>query len=304
MHAAPPDQVPTVRFCDVSKHYKDTVVLDSISTTLEPGTIYGLLGRNGAGKTTLMSILHAQSFPSSGSVTVGGANPARSPRALEQICFIRENQRYPEQATCPSVLKTASWFFPNWSVQAAEELSELFDLPRQTAARKLSRGQMSALAATVGLASRAPISLFDEPYLGLDSLARDEFYRYLLKDLDTHPRTVLISSHLIEEIAALIDHVLLLDRGRLVIDQPTEQLLEDAHSVSGPTTLVDDFCAPREVLNRESMGGMGRYQTTGFLSAERMGQAARQGLEIRSLSLQELVTAIAASSAHKQKQVH
>ncbi|MFZ1381996.1 MAG: ABC transporter ATP-binding protein [Scrofimicrobium sp.] len=290
-------EIPVVRFDNVTKRYKNTVALDRVSTALEPGVVYGLLGRNGAGKTTLMSILHAQSFPTSGSVRIGGQNPAGSPRALEQVCFIRENQRYPDQATCPSVLKTASWFFPNWNQAAANELVDLFDLPEKTPTKKLSRGQTSALAATVGLASRASISVFDEPYLGLDAVARDQFYRYLLQELDLFPRTVLISSHLIDEIASLIDHVLLLDHGRLVLDQSTEDLLERSHSIVGPTALVEDFCSGFEILKREPLGGISRYEVLGDISESQRDDAIRQGLDISPLPLQTLSTAIASHSA-------
>ncbi|WRS30424.1 ABC transporter ATP-binding protein [Actinomycetaceae bacterium MB13-C1-2] len=289
--------IPLVRVNDVTKRYGNTIALDRVSTTLEPGTVYGLLGRNGAGKTTLMSILHAQSFPTSGSVRIGGQNPAGSPRALEQICFIRENQRYPDQATCPSVLKTASWFYPNWNQTAADELANLFELPRKTATKKLSRGQASALAATVGLASRAQITLFDEPYLGLDAVARDRFYRYLTQEIDLFPRTVLISSHLIDEIGGLIDHVLLLDHGKLVLDQSAEELLERSHSIVGPTALVEDFCSGFEVLNSEPLGGISRYDVLGYIGESQREEAMRQGLDISPLPLQSLSTAIALHSA-------
>lgn len=289
-------QIPRVTFEGVTKRYRNALALNGVSTTLSPGKVYGLLGRNGAGKTTLMSILGAQAFPTSGRVTINGTNPASSPQALEKVCFIREDQKYPDQATCPTVLRTAQWFFPNWNQRAADELLQLFALPTKTPTKKLSRGQSSALAATVGLASRAPISIFDEPYLGLDAVARQEFYRYLLDELESHPRTVLISSHLIDEIANLIDHVLLLDNGHLILDESTEELLERAHSITGPTALVQDFCATMEPLGSESLGGVSRYDVLGALSAAQRSEARRQGLEISPLPLQSLATAIAAGS--------
>lgn len=288
---------PKVQFIDVSKRYGSTVALDRVSTTLNPGLVYGLFGRNGAGKTTLMSILDAQSFPTGGSVRVGGVNPAGSPRTLEQICFIRENQKYPDEATCPSVLRTASWFFPNWSKELSDQLMETFELPQKTTIKKLSRGQSSALAATVGLASRASITVFDEPYLGLDASARELFYKNLLAELEQSPRTILISSHLIDEIATIIDHVLLLERGQLVLDESTDSLLERAHTITGPTSIVEDFCQNLEVLKTESLGGISRYEALGELSSAQRSSAKSLGLEIAPLQLQSLATAVAARSS-------
>lgn len=287
--------IPTVLFQNVTKRYGRVTALDDVSATLNPGTVYGLLGRNGAGKTTLMSILDAQSFPTTGTVHVGGANPAESWRAVQQVCFIREDQKYPDEATAPSVLKTASWFYPNWDAALADHLLTAFGLPRKTVTKKLSRGQKSALAAIFGLASRAPVTLFDEPYLGLDATARDLFYRTLMEDLADHPRTILISSHLIDEIATLIDHVLLLDRGRLVIDESTEVLLSRAHSLTGPTALVAQFCEGFEVLKTESLGGVSRYEFLGDVSSVQRAGLARQGLDLAPLPLQSLSTAIASS---------
>lgn len=290
--------IPTVRFEAVSRRYKSTKALDNVSLTLEPGKVYGLLGRNGAGKTTLMSILDAQAFPTSGRVLIDGKIPAENARVLQQICFIRENQKYPDQATVPTVLRTASWFFPGWDDEMAHSLADVFELPKKTPARKLSRGQASALSLVVGLASHAGVTIFDEPYLGLDATARELFYQALLADLDAHPRTVLISSHLIDEIATLINHVLLLDHGKLRIDEDVLTLMDRAHSVTGPSTIVEDFCKGLEVLKRESLGGISRYQVLGDLSEEQKTRASSLGLTREALSLQSLTTAIAAAQSH------
>ncbi len=115
------------------------------------------------------------------------------------------------------VLSLASHLFPNWDDEFAQSLVDDFKLPRKRDVRKLSRGMLSALGVTIGLAARAPLTFFDEPYLGLDAVARQLFYDRLLADYAEHPRTVVLSTHLIDEVADLIEHVLLLDRGKLVL---------------------------------------------------------------------------------------
>ncbi len=171
---------------NLSKHYKDKRALDNVSLSLEGDAIYGLLGRNGAGKTTLMSILTAQNFATSGDVKVFGEHPYENARALSRICFVRESQKYPDDATPRHAFKAASLFFTNWDQELAEQLIKEFQLPMKQTIKKLSRGQLSAVGVIIGLASRADITFFDEPYLGLDAVARQIFYDRLLEDYSEH----------------------------------------------------------------------------------------------------------------------
>jgi len=140
---------------NLTKHYKEKNALDNVSLTLEGGAIYGLLGRNGAGKTTLMSILTAQNFESSGTVRVFGEHPYENTHVLNRICFVRESQKYPDDAYPRHAFKAASLFFRNWSQELADELIEQFQLPMKQTIKKLSRGQLSAVGVIIGLASRA-----------------------------------------------------------------------------------------------------------------------------------------------------
>ena len=135
----------------LTKRYKDTLALDDVSVSFEKDTIYGLLGRNGAGKTTLMSILTAQNFGTSGSARVFGEDPYENARVLSRICFVRESQRYPENALPTHAFRMASLFFPNWDQAFAEELIADFELPLKTRIKKLSRGQLSAVGVIIGL---------------------------------------------------------------------------------------------------------------------------------------------------------
>src|SRR4030095_10272954 len=137
------------------------------------------------------------------------------------------------------VLRTAAALFPCWDEAFARELVADFGLPSDRHAHKLSRRMLSALRVTVGLASHAPLTFFDEPYLGLDAVARQLFYDRLLADFAEHPRTVVLSTHLIDEVADLIEHVVLLDRGRVLLDEEAEALRGAAVVVSGPSAAVD-----------------------------------------------------------------
>ncbi|MGO1234400.1 ABC transporter ATP-binding protein, partial [Microbacterium gubbeenense] len=201
---------PVIQVRDLTKTYKDTTALDGVSFDIERNSIYGFLGRNGAGKTTAMSILTAQNFATSGSVKVFGEDPYENARVLNRMCFVRESQKYPDEANARVAFRSAAMFFPNWDQQLCERLIDDFQLPLKTTIKKLSRGQLSAVGVIIGIASRAEITFFDEPYLGLDAVARQIFYDRLLEDYTEHPRTILLSSHLIDEIANLIERVLVI----------------------------------------------------------------------------------------------
>lgn len=278
---------------DLSKRYGETRALDNVTLQIEQDRIYGLLGRNGAGKTTLMSMLTAQDFPDSGEVQVGGQRPYENPRVLRQLCFVRENQKYPDEATGRSVLRSAAMFFPHWDQALADSLVEAFEVPLGRRMKKLSRGQFSAIGVTLGLASRAPLTFFDEPYLGLDAVSRQIFYSQLAADYGAHPRTIVLSSHLIDEIDGLIEHVWLLDHGKLIIDQDLEELQESAFSVTGPTALVEAFLADKRVIKRELLGGTSRLTIFSPLSDDERRSAAAQHLQVDPTSLQDLVVGLA-----------
>ncbi|MFJ3489162.1 ABC transporter ATP-binding protein [Leifsonia aquatica] len=285
MSAAP---VPAVQVSGLTKRFGSFTAIDDVSVTIQPGRIHGLLGRNGAGKTTLMQLITGQDFPSSGDIRVFGENPAENARVLSHLCFIKESQRYPEDFQPKHVFRSAPWFFEHWDAELADRLIEDFRLPVNRRIKKLSRGQLSAVGVIVGLASRAPLTFFDEPYLGLDAVARQIFYDRLLEDFAEHPRTVVLSTHLIDEVANLLEHVIVIDQGRILMDQDAEELRSSATTVVGPRSAVDAFVASHEVLHRDGIGGLASVTVSGLSGADRAA-AGSAGLELAPVSLQQLI---------------
>jgi ABC-2 type transport system ATP-binding protein len=283
---------PVIRVAGLSKTYgagaNAVHAVADADFSLAENRIYGLLGRNGAGKTTLMQLLTGQEFATRGTIEVFGENPVENARVLERVCFIKESQRYPDDFRVKHVLASAPWFFADWDADFADELVERFRVPLARRMKKLSRGQLSAVGVIVGLASRAPLTFFDEPYLGLDAVARQLFYDVLLSDFAEHPRTVVLSTHLIDEVSNLLEHVLVIDDGRILIDADADELRGSAVDVVGARTAVETFTAGREVLHRSSLGGLATATVAGLDDAGRA--AARDaGLELAPVSLQQLV---------------
>jgi len=186
-------------------------------------------------------------------------------------------------------LRATSWFYPNWDAGLADSLLADFGLPPGKAIKKLSRGMRSALGIVIGLAARVEVTLFDEPYAGLDAVARQVFYDRLLADYAECPRTILLSTHLIDEAAALFENVVVIDRGRVVLDAAADGLRGVATTVSGPVLAVDEFTAGRPVWNRRRLGSQASVVTVGQLDADRRARARSLGLDLAPLTLQQLV---------------
>jgi ABC-2 type transport system ATP-binding protein len=279
---------PAVRVDGLTKRFGRFTAIDDVSFSIERNKIHGLLGRNGAGKTTIMQMLTGQQFPTAGRISVFGENPLENASVLRQICFIAEAQKYPDTFKVKHVLASAPWFFENWDPDFAARLVEDFRVPVTRDIKKVSRGQLSAVGVIVGLASRAPLTFFDEPYLGLDAVARQIFYDRLLEDYSEHPRTVILSTHLIDEVSNLLEHVVVIDEGRILMNQDAEELRESASTVVGRRTDVDAFVSGREVLHREGIGGLASVTVSGLTDAERHS-AIQAGLELAPVSLQQLI---------------
>ena len=282
-----------------TKVYGNFEAVKDVTFTIEANKIYGLLGRNGAGKTTIMHMITAQQFKTSGELKVFGEEPYENNRVLSQICFIKESQKYPDNYRVIDVLEVAAMFFPNWDQAFAHELIEEFRLPLKRRVKKLSRGMLSAVGIIVGLASRAPLTIFDEPYLGLDAVARELFYKRLIEDYAEHPRTVVLSTHLIDEVSQLLEHVMVIDQGKLILNEDTEVLRGRAISVGGTTAQVEEFMKGRNVIHRESFGGLLTATVMGTGSTDDRKQAESLGLTIAPVSLQQLIVHLTGGSVRK-----
>lgn len=280
----------------VSRRFGGVTALDDVSFSVPEHTVLGLLGRNGAGKTTLMSIIAGQDRPDAGSVSVLGHAPFEHGPTLSNIIYVRDNQRYPDDYRLRHVLRIAPAFAPNWNADLADELVDTFRIPAKTALKKLSRGQISSIAIVLGIASRAAVTLLDEPYLGLDVTARAEFHHVLLRDCIEHPRTVVLSTHLVEESAAMFDRVVIIDQGRVVVDDETDAASDRAFILSGTTSAVNELVSGQRVLESKSIGPLASATVAGTPDDSLRERAAAGGVALTRPSLQELVSAFGAGT--------
>lgn len=269
--------------------YPDVTAIDGLDLRLEGGKIYGLLGRNGSGKTTLLSQIAAFRRVREGQVLVDGEVPFENERITQQICFIRESgDVVADSDAVANIMRRNALLRPNWDAELAERLMERFQLTGRRRVSKLSRGQRSAVGITIGMASRAPLTMFDESYLGMDAPSRYAFYDALLEDYMENPRTIILSTHLIEEVAQLFEEVVIIDRGRLVAHEDTETLRMRGAAVIGPAEAVDDFTAGMTVLGEQRLGGTKSVTVYGEIGTDARRVAADWGLELSPVALQDL----------------
>ncbi|WP_028045376.1 ATP-binding cassette domain-containing protein [Cellulomonas sp. URHE0023] len=276
-----------VQVRDLTVRYGSTTALDAVSFDIQPGAITGLLGRNGSGKTTALSVLAAFLRKTSGTVLVDGEEPWENPRVMSGTGLVRESGDVIAERRISETLRMVADRRPAYDPTLAEKLLDMFELDPTTRPYKLSRGKKSAFGVVVGIASRTPLTLLDEVHLGMDAPSRYAFYDVLLQDWLDHPRTIVLSSHLINEIERLLERVLVLDRGSVLVQSDADSLRASGMTVTGASADVEAFVADRDVVARQRLGSTAQATVVGARpDDERL--ARESGLELGPVPLQDL----------------
>jgi ABC-2 type transport system ATP-binding protein len=268
---------------NLTKKYGAVTALDDVSITIGEGRIYGLLGRNGAGKSTLLNIITNRIFPTSGEVLIDGEPALENDRALGKVYCMSEQPLHPDSMSVRDVLKWTKLFYPGMDMDYALALADKFALNARKRLKALSTGYASIYRIIAALSCNAPVLLLDEPVLGLDANFRDLFYRELIARYSERPSTIVISTHLIEEAADVIEHVFIIKDGRIILNDATQNVLAAGCTVTGPAALVDAFVAGSQVLGSDSLGGIKSAYLLGVPDAP-----APAGVELTRMKLQNL----------------
>jgi ABC-2 type transport system ATP-binding protein len=209
---------------NLSKRYGSFLALDQVSFSLQPGRIVGLIGRNGAGKTTVLKAILGLT-PYQGSVQVLGMEPANQRNALmSQVCFIADTAVLPRWLTVAHAIDYVAGVHPRFDRKRAEQVLATTSIRRGSRVGELSKGMITQLHLALILAIDARILVLDEPTLGLDLVYRRQFYDALLNDYFDNQRTILLTTHQVEEVENLLTDVLFIDRGRVVLDAAIDDL--------------------------------------------------------------------------------
>jgi len=267
----------------LTKNYGSTCALDDVSLKFEENKIYGLLGRNGAGKSTLLNIMANRIFADSGAVIIDGESAVENDTALGKLFLMSEKTYYPEKMKIKTIFKWTKSFYPSFDEEYAVKLAERFELNLNKTVKSLSTGYSSIFKLVIALSVNIPYILLDEPVLGLDANHRDLFYRVLLEKYSVNPCTIVISTHLIEEVSHVIEDIIIIKKGSIIKNESCEELLSNGYTISGIASDVDAFILGKSVIGTDSLGGLKTAYVLG-----RMDSDAPKGIEVSKLDLQKL----------------
>ena len=269
----------SITVSQLSKQYGPVTALDGVSLSLEDGKIYGLLGRNGAGKSTLMKLMSDRIGPTAGEILVDGKSVHNN---TGRIYMMSEDNLYVDSMKVRDIFRWTGEFYGGFDQALADRLCEEFELNPKKKATSLSTGYKSICKLITALCVDADYIFMDEPVLGLDAGHRELFYRSLLETYADRPRMFLLSTHLIEEVAGVIEDVIIIDKGKILRTDSVENLLRSGYNITGAAAAVDDYCRGKEVLGCDTVGGI---KTAAVLGR---AEDVPAGLTVSPLDLQKL----------------
>ncbi|RZT00740.1 ABC transporter ATP-binding protein [Cuneatibacter caecimuris] len=273
-----------IQIKNVTKRYKNVAALHDVSFSFESGKIYGFLGRNGAGKSTLINIIANRIFADSGEILIDDLPAKENIKVHEKIFCMSEADLYDAGLKVKDLFKWINRFYDSFDLDKAFEIAGKFNLDTNKKFKALSKGYQSIFKLTVALSLMVPYVIFDEPVLGLDANHRELFYDLLLKDFQHNERTIIIATHLIEEVANIIEEVVLIDQGKVLLQDHVSTLMEMGYSIYGPAKEVDAYCADKNIIGYDELGNL----KIAYVLGEKTPLPKNSNLSASAMNLQKL----------------
>lgn len=285
-----------IKLENVTKTYGKQLVLDGVDLDFKNTEgVYGILGRNGVGKTTLMKMIFNMITRYEGEIELNGENVKNNTEALKHIVYVGgEVNKYNGlfQGKIKDLLKAYTNMYESFDREYAENMLASFDIKGKNKFSKLSTGNKTLVQNTIGLATRAPITILDEPTNGLDSVNRQNFFRFMMEDYAKHPRLFMLSTHLIQEVENYLTDVIILKNTKVLIDDTLENIQSKSHLITN-YALKD-----KEVVRENTLGSRVEQVIYDELSEEERQQIKMNGGEVKPLDLQNLFNALVEQSTH------
>ncbi|MCH5300669.1 MAG: ABC transporter ATP-binding protein [Ruminococcus sp.] len=273
----------SIEIKNLTKNFGNVTALDNVSLSFENNKIYGLLGRNGAGKSTLLNIITNRVFKTSGEILIDNEKHEENDNAISKIYLMSEKTLYPRDMKIKDIFKWSKRFYPDFDTERAYELSKMFELNTNKKVKALSTGFTSIFKLIIALCVNTPYVFLDEPVLGLDANNRELFYKLLIEKYSEKPFTVIISTHLIEEISSFIENAIIIDSGKVIVNTTREELLQSGYSVSGKICDVNNYISDKEIIGEDTFGGLKTAYVMGKPDTD-----ISENLEVTSMDLQKL----------------
>lgn len=266
----------------VNLNIKNNSILKDINLNFEDGTVYGLLGRNGAGKTTLLSLIASYREVTGGELTIDGKDPFENEEMSDSVQFSYEYDYSEFSETVDEIIGDFDKFKPNFDIEYADRLLKGFRIDKTKVISELSKGQQSAVNAVIGLATGAPVTIFDEVTSGMDAPAREYFYKAVLDMKDTRAGIIILSTHIVSEMDYLFDDVIIIHEGEILLHESIDTVLSKGFRVTGPFEAVKAYTKNMKVLGSETLGPTRSEMVLGEISSD------ENHLDFSSIKLQEL----------------
>lgn len=283
-----------IQIKNITKQYKNITALDNVSFSFEYGKIYGFLGRNGAGKSTLINIIANRIFADKGEIQIDDIPINDNMLVHEKIFCMSEADLYDRYLKVKEHFQWIDRFYDSFDKERAFAIADMFELNTEKKLKELSKGYQSIFKLTVALALDVPYIIFDEPVLGLDANHRELFYELLLKKYENSEQTIIIATHLIEEIANIIEEVVLIDEGKILLQENIDTLMEMGYSVSGQKEAVDIYCQGKNVIGADELGNL----KIAYILGEKTPLPQDSNLSFSTMNLQKLFVKLTEKGSH------
>ena len=272
----------------VTKRFGNNVALYNINLAIHGDKIIGLVGRNGAGKTTLLKILAGHLRPNKGSAYVLGEEAWENATTHDQFYLSSCDMQFTAFLRLQDIMDIAKECYAQWDEDYALHLLKRFRLDPKWLYRSLSRGMITIFNNVVALASRVRIVLMDEPTLGLDAANRAIFYEELLKDYMEHPRTFIVSSHILSELENLLEDIILIDEGSLVLHSSVDAIKSQGVVLNGKKDVVLPFIEKRRTYKAQELGNSLIVSIHNDLTEEDKQYLMDNHVDISTISAQDM----------------
>ncbi len=288
---------PVIKIEKLSKRFYPVKALNEVNLEIRSGRIVGLLGANGGGKSTLLRHMVGLYLPDCGSCVTFGCNAAAlSPKELGRIGYVHQEGELIDWMTVPQLIRYVAAYYPNWNGELEREFVSRFEVSLEARVGTLSPGQRQKLAILLAIGFEPDLLILDEPAAALDPVARHQFLELLLHFIQDPGRTIIISSHILSDVEKVIDHVLILDKGKLLRDCPFDELQEEflrvrLTSLNGPLPERLPFrdMVASELSSRQAVVTMKR---TPHAEIEKIAQTLNCEVDILPISFEEIYSLV------------
>lgn len=273
---------------NLCKNYKQNEALKNVTLEIEENKIIGLIGRNGAGKTTLLKLCAGYLIPDGGEVKVYGDPSFDNLYVQTDVYFSDEKIAYRKSMKLSEIMKFSMQFYENWSQETAEDLLGYFKLNKDSRYKSLSKGMKSRFHILLGLSARTKLTLFDELGEGLDVASRKGVYDLILKEYLAFPRTIILSSHLFNEIGNLLEEIIFLDKGEILLHKPVDEMHDYAVCLYGKKESVLSYVGNKRIIHMDDYGNSVKVVLENDLDDNIMAAMKNDGITMEKVSLEDM----------------